>query len=432
MTEKEIVKSIVVNNQRRFPNEKIVEREVVLPEMSKKIVIVPGVRRCGKSSLLELTINRLIVNGLPKDMILYFNFDDERLKFNSENLYLIIEAYRELYPDNNFANVYIFFDEIQMADNWDGFVRRIYEQECQNVFLTGSNSRLLSSEFATALRGRSIQYEEFPLSFGEMCRFCNVATNYYDDVQRAKIVRLFDQYLAWGAFPEVVTAPDDIKQRILNEYFYVMMYKDLVERYKISPTDIARYYIKRVLENVTKPTSIHKIFNELKSQGLNVGKERVYSLAEQVEAIYMLLPLLRYSISINKSSSFDKKYYCIDPGLRAVVLKPHSDDNGKMLENVVFLHLRRKLQLGKQIFYYKGVQECDFLLENRGEVEQLIQVSWDVSDENTLQREIGGLVEAAKATKCNNLLIITHDDDRVLNFEDFSITIIPAWKWMLL
>ena len=376
MKKKELLKQLIASFQHSVPME-VYPRELKLPTDSGKIITVPGVRRCGKSSLFLLVINQLLTEKhIRKEQILFLNFDDERLQFNAENLDEILQAYRELYPDIPLKDAYLFFDEIQMAKDWQQFVRRIYEQECKHIFITGSNSRMLSSELSTSLRGRTLQYEEFPLSFREYCSFKGIDTNFYIPEHRARITNAFKEYLHQGAFPEVVLAAPLLKERILQEYFFVMLYKDLVERYEIKNPEPVRYFIKRVMSNLTKPTSINRIYNELKSQGVSIGKNTLYDVIVQTESIYLFFALTKYEPSLVKESSGDKKYYCIDNGLRSVLLNPQSEDNGKLLENAVYLHLRRNLSVEAGLHYYKGKKECDFVQTSHGEVIHLIQVTY--------------------------------------------------------
>lgn len=431
MTDKELVKQLIVNSQVRLETIDSVERNMKLPISSGKIITVPGVRRCGKSTLLLLTIKQLLAKGVERKQILFFNFDDERIKWDGQNLDTIIVAYRELYPDIHLHDVYMFFDEVQMASDWQSFVRRIYEEECRNIYITGSNSQMLSSELATVLRGRSLQYEEFPLSFDEVCRFRKVDTNLYSATSRARLGTLFDEYLMWGGFPEVVMADKELRDKILSDYYYVMLYRDMVEHFNISPATVVRYYIRRVMENVTKPTSINKIFNELKSMGVSLSKERAYTLAEQCEAIYLFLPLSRYTASVHRAKTSETKFYCIDNGLRKLTLKPQSDDNGKMLENAVYLHLRRSLGEIQKLTYFKGRGECDFVISRQENVESLVQVTWDMSEPETYNREMSGLLEASKATGCRDMWIITHEEERDIETECGVVHVVPAWKWTL-
>lgn len=352
------------------------------------------------------------------------------LHLNADNLDEILQAYRELYPAIPLKDVYMFFDEVQMADDWQPFVRRVYEQECRHIFLTGSNSRMLSSELATSLRGRTLQYEEFPLSFNEFCNFTDINTNYYVPENRAKLVNAFKTYLHGGG-PEVVLAAPLYKDRILQEYFFVMLYKDLVERYEIKNPEPIRYFIKRVMSNLAKPTSINRIYNELKSQGVSIGKNTLYDVIVQTESVYLFFSLTKYEPSLVKESTGDKKYYCIDNGLRSVLLNPHSEDNGKLLENAVFLHLRRNLRIQEELHYYKGKKECDFVVVEYDKVTRLIQVSYQMGDEETRKREVDGLLEAAQATGCRELTIVTMEAEAEWKEQDMSIHVVPAWKWML-
>lgn len=431
MEKKELLKQLIAGFQASLPVD-VCPRELSLPVDSGKIITVPGVRRCGKSSLFLLVINQLISEQIiTKEQILFLNFDDERLHLNADNLDEILQAYRELYPAIPLKEVYMFFDEVQMADDWQPFVRRVYEQECRHVFLTGSNSRMLSSELATSLRGRTLQYEEFPLSFSEFCNFTEVDTNYYVPENRARLINAFKMYLHGGGFPEVVLAAPLYKDRILQEYFFVMLYKDLVERYEIKNPEPIRYFIKRVMTNLTKPTSINRIYNELKSQGVSIGKNTLYDVIVQTESIYLFFSLTKYEPSLVKENTGDKKYYCIDNGLRSVLLNPQSEDNGKLLENAVFLHLRRNLRIQEELHYYKGKKECDFVVVEYDKVTRLIQISYQMNDEETRRREVDGLLEAAQMTGCRELTIITMEMEAEWKESDMLIHVLPAWKWML-
>ena len=418
MGKKELLKQLIAGFQALLPIE-VCPRELTLPLDSGKIITVPGVRRCGKSSLFLLTINQLIRERIiAKEQILFLNFDDERLHLNADNLDEILQAYRELYPAIPLKDVYMFFDEVQMADDWQPFVRRVYEQECRHIFLTGSNSRMLSFELATSLRGRTLQYEEFPLSFNEFCNFTDINTNYYVPENRAKLVNAFKTYLHGGGFPEVVLAAPLYKDRILQGY-------------ELKNPEPIRYFLKRVMSNLAQPTSINRIYNELKSQGVSIGKNTLYDVIVQTESVYLFFSLTKYEPSLVKESTGDKKYYCIDNGLRSVLLNPHSEDNGKLLENAVFLHLRRNLRIQEELHYYKGKKECDFVVVEYDKVTRLIQVSYQMGDEETRKREVDGLLEAAQATGCRELTIVTMEAEAEWKEQDMSIHVVPAWKWML-
>ena len=430
MQRKELIKQQISTFQALLPIG-VKPRLIELPTDSQKIITAPGVRRCGKSSLFMLAINKLLSEGVDKRRILFFNFDDERFHFNADNLDEILQAYQELYTDISLKDTYMFFDEVQMADDWQPFVRRVYEQICKNVFITGSNSRMLSSELATSLRGRTLQYEVYPLSFKEYCNFLDIDTNHYVLQTKSKLIEAFGKFMTSGGFPEVVLSKPIYKERILQEYFFVMLYKDLIERYQIKAPQPAKYFIKRIMANLTKPTSINKIYNELKSQGVSIGKNTLYDLIGQAESIYLFFPLTRFDPSLTKESTSDKKYYCIDNGLYRVLLDSLNEDAGKLLENLVYLHLRRNLSLSGSIHYYKGKKECDFMVIEKQKAQCLIQVSYSIHDDITLHRETEGLIEAATVTGCDCLYILTMDEEDEIYLRNKTIRVMPVWKWML-
>lgn len=423
------MKEIITGNQNNLPVE-IRARSWEVPVDTGKIITVPGVRRCGKSSHFSITQNNLLQREIPKEKILSLNLDDERLDFSNGNVGLILEAYRELYPKIQTKDVHFFLDEIQIAEGWEKFVRRIYDTVSKNIYITGSNSKMLSSEIATSLRGRTLQFEVFPLSFSEFCDFRSVEIDFYDPAKKVIFKNAFNDYLFGGGFPEIATGQDLFNEQILQEYYNVMIFKDLVERYGIKNTSVLKYIVKRLLANLAKPTSVNKIFNEIKSSGIAISKNTVYELVDQLESIYMFLHLPKFSASPIKEFQGMPKYYCIDNGFNYALQGAISENRGTFLENAVYLHLRRKHPFGRGLFYFKDKQECDFLRFDKQTVIELIQVCWSLENSETEKREVNGLVEAAKATGCTNLKIITADSEKRLQKDGFEISVLPAWKFM--
>ncbi len=427
MVTKELIKELIVSFQNALPLS-VISRETVIPTDTEKIITLPGVRRCGKSSVFMLTINEILSQGVDKERILYINFDDDRLMFEPGEADKILEAYRELYPEIPFSDVYVFFDEIQELDNWAKFVRREYDQESKRVFITGSNAKLLSSELATSLRGRALQYEMFPLSFSEFCMFKNVDTHYYDTQKKALLVNAFADYLDAGGFPEIALSHPQLRISILQDYYFAMIYKDLIDRYQIRNAESVKYFNRRVLINATKPTSINKIVNEIKSQNRKFSKDFGYELISQTEAIYLFLPLTKYDPSYVKEVQSVKKYYSIDTGFFRALL-PFTDMNkGVLLENAVFLHLRRQETHVRRLhFLDDAASHCDFVWVENGAITQAIQVAWDISDVKTYLREIA----AFEHLKCDDCLLITADEEREINEFGKKIRVVPAWKYLL-
>lgn len=429
---KEVIQSLISIKQSEIPFE-VIERDVELPVNRKKIITIPGVRRCGKSTLMEIAINNLVKEGVSRERILWLGFDDERLRnMTSEELDEVIVAYMEMFPDIPIKDVYMFFAEIQLIKDWEYFVLRLYKTYCKNIYVCGSNATMLSTELCSALRGYPLEYETYPLSFNEYCRFKKIGTNAFLEQDKARLRVAFEEYNRGSAFPEIVLTSSRSEQlKLLHGYFDTMLLKDLAEHYKISNTGVVRYFVKRIMANLTKPTSINGIYNDIKSQGLKVGKDDLYLWADYVCAIFMFVRIPKYERSLVKEQNSLSKYYCIDNGLRAAVLVPQSDDDGKNLENTVFMHLNREKLPSDRIFYYQGKRECDFVVQQGEQVTKLVQVCWDMSDANTREREIGGLLDAAAMTGCKRLLIITRDVEEVVVENGYRIEILPAWKWLL-
>ena len=429
---KDTIKSLIALKQHEVPFD-VIQRDEKLPTNRKKIITIPGVRRCGKSTMMMIAINSLIESGVPAQNILWIGFDDERLrKMTSDDLDEVITSYMEMYSDLPIKDVHMFFDEIQIIEGWEYFILRVYKNYCKNIYICGSNATMLSTELGTALRGYPLEYKTYPLSFNEYCRFKGVNTESYLEQDKAKIRNAFAEYNHASAFPEVVlTVSETEKLQLLNGYFDTMLLKDIAEHYRITNLPVLRYFVKRIMANLTKPTSIFAIYNDIKSQGLRIGKDELYKWADYTCDVFMFIRIPKYERSLAKEQKSQKKYYCIDNGLRSAVLLPQSDDNGKLLENTVFLHLNRNLKPADRIFYFQESVECDFVIQRNEHIDELIQVTWDMSDGKTREREIKGILEASKATQCDKLTIVTIDEENSFEINGKTIHVVPAWKWVL-
>ena len=426
---KSTFQSIIALHQQEIPLD-LQERATQLPLDEGRIVTVTGIRRCGKSSLLGLTIDRLLKNGVPRERILYVGFDDERfLSMSPDNFDELLQAYREMYPHIAIKDVYMFFDEIQLVKGWELFVLRVYKNYCKHIFITGSTAKMLSEEMASALRGWPDEYREYPLSFSEYLRFKNIEANRYTEEGKAVLASAFRTYCEEGGFPEVVltTAKSD-KIKILQSYFNTMLFRDMMEHYNIgTPSSVVRYFLKRVMNNLTKPTSVNNIYNDLKSQGLKVSKDSLYLWLDYACNIFMLRKVEKYDKSMVKQRSASAKYYVADIALRNAVLLPESKDDGKALENIVYLNLERSLGEDDGVFYYNDSKECDFVVRRGERVTELIQVCWVLNEEN-VEREIGGLLAASTFTGCTKCSIITFNQQQSLERDGLHIEVKPIWN----
>lgn len=431
--DKQYLKTQIAMRQAEFPTD-LKKRDIPLPINSGRIITIPGVRRCGKSSRMENVVNELLASGVERQRFLWVSFDDERLvQMKSDELDMIIESYREMYPDEDMSQVYVFFDEIQLIDNWEYFVMRLYKHYTKNIYISGSNATMLSSELKSALRGWPEEEETLPLSFREYCKFKGLNTDSWLEEDLAKLRIAFYDYNTEGGFPEVVLTENHLlKSKILQTYFDTMLLKDLVEHYRLSNIEVLRYFLKRIMSNLSKPTSIRAIHGDIKSRGLKVSKDDLYDWANHACDIFMFIRIPNYSKSLQKIEASQPKYYCIDNGMRDAVLLPQSNDDGKKLENTVFLQLYRQRLPLDRIFYYQGKGECDFVVQHGTEIEKLIQVTWSMKDDETRRREINGLKEASDVTGCRNLYIVTADEsEEIVVDEGRTIHVVPAWRWLL-
>ena len=432
MNLRNIFQSIIALHQEEIPLS-LHERSLQLPLNKQRIVTVTGVRRCGKSSLLHLTINRLLASGVDKEQILYIGFDDERLaNMDVSDFDEILQAYRLMYPDRPLSSVYMFFDEIQIVKGWELFVLRVYKSYCKNVYVTGSTAQMLSGEMSSALRGWPDEYTEYPLSFKEFIAFKGVKANRYTEEGAALMANMFKSYLLTGGFPQAVLANVETERvKLLQAYFNTMLFRDMIEHYNISASpSVVRYFLKRVFNNITKPSSVNNIYNDLKSQGLKLSKDSLYQWLDYACNIFLLHKVPKYSKSIIKQSTSLSKYYVVDFALAKSVLLPQSEEKGKALENAVFMHLARHLNENEQIYYFNEGAECDFVIANDEGVKELIQVCWELDEFNT-PRECGGLCAASAATGCKKASIITCNQAQSIHYGDLQINVVAAWDFML-
>lgn len=269
----------------------------------------------------------------------------------------------------------------------------------------------------------------FPLNFKEFLYFKDFdfdpQRDFYSPQKKAQMIRYFEEYLSFGGFPEIVFLPKELKIKTLQEYFEVMLYRDLAERYRVKDTLVLKYFLKRLVENSGKILSVHKIYNELKSQGIKVGKDTLYRYLEYAENIYLIRLLKKHYHSLVKSELAEKKVYLIDSGLLRSIRFLGDKEKGTLLENTIFKEL---LVSGAKLVYFKEKKECDFIVNE----EVAIQVSYNLNDEDTLKREIEGLKKACKYFGLKKGIIITFDQEKVIDTkENIDISIIPAYKYVL-
>ncbi len=424
---KNLFKKIILDFQKNEIPE-FQKRDLEIFLHTKKIITLTGARRTGKTYLFYQIITKLFQQGVSSENIIFINFEDERLEITKKDLDLILKAYLEYYPQKDLKDVYFFLDEIQNVVGWEKFVRRVYDDFSKNIFITGSSAKLLSTEIATSLRGRSINFEVYPLSFREFLKFKKIDTKDIFSTKNSALIRNeFQKYITIGGFPEIIFFDKKIKLKTLQNYSRVMLYRDIVERYNIKNISALKFFIKKNISNFAKPQSVLKTYNEIRSTGIRVGKDSVYDFRDYTESAYYLFFLKPYSESINKQESGFRKTYVIDTGLAKAVSFSASENFGRLLENMVFLELKRR---EKDIFYFSEKGECDFVIRKGTKIVEAIQVT-QYLDEQNKKREIDGLVEALRKFKLKSGLILTEDQEDEFQKDGKKIKVIPIWKWVL-
>lgn len=414
----------IISDFHTNPVKKGKPRDIKIPLDTWKIISIIGPRRAGKSYLLFNIIDSLIKDGTQKTHIVYINFEDERLQIHSNDLQSILDAYIELYSDIQLDEVYFFFDEIQNVDGWEKFVRRVYDTYSQHIYITGSNAKLLSREIATSLRWRSLSYEVLPLSFKEFLDFKWESLNYHSTLWKAKILNLQREYIIWGWFPEILPFEDTLKIKTLQEYFDVMLYNDIIQRYKVKDVSLLKSFVKLLIQSVTKEYSINKLWNNLKATGIKFDKNSLYDFVEYLDTIYFWKSVSKFDYALSKQTL--KKIYLFDNWFLSALSFRFSDNYGKLLENTVFIALYRKY--GNEIFFLKDRSETDFIMH--GPKQRIYQVCYDLRDDN-YDREIAGCIDAMHKFEQDSSYLITFEQEREIEIEWKTIYVIPFYKWVL-
>ncbi len=385
----------------------IVARDIQFPEAPNKIKVAIGMRRVGKTYFLYQYILKLIEEGVSRTAVLYINFEDDRLlPLDELKLAKLVDSFYTQYPENHDRKCYLFFDEIQNVNNWPIVIRRFHDTKNAEIFLTGSSAKMLSKEISTSLRGRSLALEIWPYSFDEFMRAKKISIDrsLYDKKTQDKLRQLFYQYLSEGGFPEIISFDPEVKQKTLQEYLDVVIYRDIIERHNIKSPNVIKHMILSMIYNVGKPFAVNKFYNELKSQGYHIGKDMLYEYADHIEDAYLAFTAASYDKSIRQVHTSPKKLYAIDPGMVRALTLDYESDLGRLFENIVYLDLKR---LGYKISYYLTSEryEIDFLAQTPRGHKKFFQVAWDMQNANTIEREERALQAGMKELKIDGEII---------------------------
>ncbi len=413
--QKHILKEIIVQQNKQKPNTRLIPRtDFDFISHLPQIVVLSGIRRCGKSTLLDQ------IRQINNQNDYYLNFDDERLlHFTVDDFQLLYESFVELYGVQN----HFYFDQIQNIKNWENFVRRLYN-EGNKIYITGSNANLLSKEPGTHLTGRHIQATLYPFSFVEYLAFKKieyVSEDFFTTLGKAKLQSAFQNFLTEGGFPEYLET-NNAEQ--LKSLYSSILYRDIVVRNKIVNDVALRELGFYLAGNVGKPISYSKL-----AAILNVKHgQTVKNYVSYFEDTYLVFQLSKFDYSLKKQVVNPKRIYFIDNAMSQNISFRFSEDRGRFLENTVFLELKRRRH---ELFYHKEQKECDFLITERGKVTEAIQVVTSLDNVKTREREVSGLLDAVKFHQLATGLILTEEEEGELVYDGVVLKVKPIWKWLL-
>ena len=418
---RDTLKQIMIDQKEIYLNNPLITREYPLENNVNYCFV--GIRRTGKSYMMYQQIKQLEADGVPMSQIVYVNFEDERLlEMTSDDLNTILEIGLEISGTD--VKPYLFLDEIQNVNGWEKFVRRIADMKYR-INITGSNSKMLSSEIASTLGGRFVIMNIYPYSFSEYLNANHMEKDYLDVIStkdRADVLSKYNEYVTYGAFPELVQIRN--KRAFLNSIYQTVYLGDIITRNKITNDFAIRLILKKIAESVTKPLSFSRLTNILKSAVTSIGKQTVINYVGYMTDSYLLFTLQNYAAKLVEKET-SPKYYFMDTGLLRLVLL---DCKSAQLENLVAIELIRRYGT-ENVYFFENNVEIDFYVPSE---KLAIQVSMQVLDNmDTKERETRAFVKLNNFIPDSKCILITNSEEATLNCEGIDIDVVPIWKWLL-
>ncbi len=414
---KETIRTLIKEGQEALGEVELYDRPYEFEENGRYVLV--GVRQAGKSYMLYKRAKQLLASGHRLEEMVYIDFDDERLLgMTATDLDQILQAYGSVYS----YKPILFFDEIQNVEGWEHFTRRLANQKYQ-VFITGSNAKMLSRDIQTTLGGRYIDGKVFPYSFAEYLGAQGVVLSkeWQHGKVRSQVQQAFNKYLMWGGFPELLMYRN--KRRWLNDLYEKILLGDVILRNKVKNEMALRLTIKRLADNVMQPTSYNRIANLVKGTGVSTSVASVIDYVRYAKEACILFPLENYASKFVEKETV-KKHYFIDNGLLSIFL---IGGEAVLLENICAVHLYRKYENG--LYFYNKNIEVDFFVADEA---YAVQVSYSISDEETRKREVDGLKKLHTFMPLKRMVIVTFDEEETIKLDDDRfIEVIPVWKWLL-
>ena len=410
-----------------------VPRRIDLTPIPGKAAVCIGPRRAGKSTFLFQRVQKLLDRGVPRENILYLNFFDDRLRhLRHDGLGSVPDAYFSLHPEKkNTETVHCFFDEIQVVPGWEPFVDRLMRTENCEVYITGSSARMLSREIATQMRGRALSWEIFPFTFREFLDFRGIDGAGPLSTRRRLLVRkAFDEYWERGGFPEVAGLDRALRVRIHQEYWGAMLFRDLVERHDVSHPRAVADLAHRLVDNAASLYSVNRLTGYLQSLGHRAPKSAVSDYVQWFEDAFFLFTVRLFDASFARADANPKKIYCVDHALVRSVGSGVLVNAGHLLENLVFMALRRRTP---EICYFKSGngREVDFVARLPDGSRVLVQACESLADPRTRRCEMGALRRAMAELGLRTGTIVTRDEEETVSVDAGVVEVVPAWRFLL-
>ena len=402
------------------------------PEVRNNATVVKGMRRTGKTYFTYLRMKELLARGVPIEQMVHVNFDDDRLAaVTAADLHWVVDLHAEMFPDAADKRCYYFLDELQDVAGWERFARRLIDSHRVQLCLTGSSSKMLSEDVATEMRGRSAEVEIFPLSFAEFLTYNGIFSSIpaLPDAPRTRgrLRKALSDYMGRGGFPDVQGLDATSRIMMLQEYANAVIYRDIIERHDIPSVQSLKYVLQYLLHNFGRKVSVRAIAGVLRQLSLPCDRESLGNYLSYFADSYFAYPVPLRTDSLAVRRTNPDKYYIVDTGMIGAMKAKNDAEKGFLLENAVFMSLRRGFN---KIEYYntrKG-EEVDFFVTDRATGNQrLVQVSYSMDGERTRRREFSALVSARRETGIGDCTIVTWDEEG----EEDGVRIVPAWKWLL-
>ena len=380
---------------------------------SHLIKLITGPRRVGKSTHALLM--------LRDKNFAYLNFDSQPL-LDAWDANLVMRMLDDVYPNYE----YLLLDEVQNLDAWDLWVSELFRKG-KNLVITGSNAKMLSSEMATVLTGKYLQIEMFPFSMEEFFDWNKLDLHNLKSEQQAEGKVLTDDYMRNGGYPEVV-ASRQLVRSYLDTLFDSIIWKDVAKRHNVRNITDLNNLAMYMISNLCNPLSANELSEELGFQSVNTTKKFMDYLHEP----YLFYYMSRYNNKLKLMKKAPRKVYVVDNGFVTAKAFAVSENLGRLLENQVFVELvRRGYNTDKSMFFYRSRndKEVDFVLRKGAHIERLVQVCYDMSSPKTEKREVDSIVECAEELRCSNLTIVTHEEERTLEKNGYTISVVPVSKF---